>query len=146
MTDPFVPADFDAPLRFEGPGFHLEPLGAGHNERDYEAWMSSIDHIRSTPGFADWDWPSPMSLHENLADLVEHARDFENRSGFTYSVLDGDQVIGCVYVYPSPKPGYDASVRSWVTASRAEMDDVVWRTLSDWLAGWPFSRIEYTTR
>ena len=42
-----------------------------------------------------------MSLEENLADLERHARDFADRTGFTYSVLDGDDVIGCVYVYPS---------------------------------------------
>lgn len=73
----------------------LEPLGPQHNERDYEAWGSSIDHIRSTPGLADWDWPTPMSLEQNLGDLEGHARDFRKRTGFTYSILDADEVIGC---------------------------------------------------
>lgn len=53
MEELFVPDDFDVPLRHAWAGFHLEPLGPQHNERDYEAWMSSIDHIRSTPGFSD---------------------------------------------------------------------------------------------
>ena len=74
MTARFVPDPFVVPTHFQGDGFHLEPLGPQHNERDHEAWMSSLDHIRSTPGFEDWDWPTPMSLEQNLGDLEGHAR------------------------------------------------------------------------
>ena len=87
MSSSFVPDDFVAPTSFEGPGFRLEPLGPQHNDRDHEAWMSSIAHIRATPGFPDGDWPAPMSLQQNLDDLVRHARDFAARTGFTYSIL-----------------------------------------------------------
>lgn len=147
MSTPFVPHSFAVPTELEGDGFHLETFGPEHNERDHEAWMSSIDHIRATPGFEDWDWPTPMSLEQNLGDLEDHARDFRQRSGFTYSILDGDEVIGCVYIYPSRDDDYDASVRSWVRASRAEMDAQVWQTLSAWLASeWPFERPRYAAR
>lgn len=135
----FVPPDFEPPLALDGPGFRLEPLGPDHNERDHAAWMSSIDHIRATPGFPHGNWPSPMSLEQNLDDLVRHAGDFGERAGFTYSILDGDEVIGCLYIYPFGGDGHDADVRSWVTASRADLDVVVWRAVSDWLARhWPF--------
>ena len=146
MSEPFVPIDFEVPLHFEGPGFHLEPLGPVHNERDHRAWMSSIEHIKATPGM-DWDsWPSPMTLEENLADLEMHARDFEGREGFTYSILDGDKVVGCVYIYPS-EDRFDAHVRSWVTESRSELDPVVWETLNGWLAAdWPFGEFLYASR
>ena len=147
MREPLVPDSFDVPTRFQDEGFHLEPLGPEHNERDYEAWMSSIDHIRSTRGLQDWDWPTPMTLEQNLGDLEDHARDFRERSGFTFSILDGDEVIGCVYIYPPRSDGYDAKVRSWVRASRAEMDAVVWRSLSTWLTTeWPFEQIDYAPR
>ncbi|MEA2023047.1 MAG: N-acetyltransferase [Actinomycetota bacterium] len=148
MSHAFVPEGFEAPTGFDGPGFHLEPLGPQHNERDHEAWMSSIDHIHATPGFhPPHPWPSPMSLEANLADLEGHAQDFENRVGFTYSILDGDDVIGCVYIYPSDAPGHDASVRSWVRVSRTEMDVVVHRSLSKWIGdSWPFERPEYAAR
>ena len=140
MTHALVPEEFDVPMEFDGPGFRMEPLGPQHNERDHEAWMSSIDHIRSTPGFLPpYDWPAPMSLEANLADLEGHARDFEARSGFTYSILDGDDVIGCVYIYPSGEPDHDATISSWVRASRAEMDPIVDRSLSTWIEEtWPF--------
>ena len=68
-------------------------------------------------------------------------------TGFTYSILDGDEVIGCVYIYPSSDPAHDASVSSWVRTSRAEMDIVVWQELSDWIATvWPFTNPSYAAR
>jgi hypothetical protein len=143
----FVPDDFDVPTTFDGPGFHLEPLAPVHNERDHEAWMSSIDHIRATPGMQMRDWPAPMSLDENMGDMEMHWAEFEDRTAFTYSILDGDDVIGCVYIYPDKAGEYDAHVRSWVRESRAEMDAVVWRSLSEWLiSGWPFASIRYAER
>lgn len=61
--------------------FRLEMLAPIHNERDYEAWMSSIEHIHSTPGFAPPDrggddWPTTMTIDENLADLTKHRDEF----------------------------------------------------------------------
>jgi hypothetical protein len=141
----FVPDDFVVPLSFDGPGFRMEPLGPQHNERDHDAWMSSIDHIWETPDFPDGTWPTAMSPESNLADLVRHAKDFEDRAGFTYSILDGDEVIGCLYIYPSPTA--DAAVSSWVRASRAEMDVVTWQAISTWLeTDWPFTTVEYGAR
>lgn len=147
MTDAFVPADFLVPSGFEGNGFRLEPLGPEHNDRDYAAWSSSIGHIRATPGYDGADWPRPMSLDANRADLEGHARDFQNRDGFTYSVLVGEQVVGCVYIYPSRSEGHDATVMSWVTESSAEIDLTVWRDVSAWLADeWPFTDPDYAPR
>ncbi len=109
--------------------------------------MSSIEHIRSTPGMTWRGWPTPMSLEENMADMEMHHREFVERKSFTYSILDGDDVIGCVYIYPSKADGVDADVRSWVTAQRQEMDVVVWQILSEWLTTvWPFRVVEYAER
>src|SRR5437764_13938885 len=112
----FVPPDFDVPLGLETSDFGLEPPGAEHNEQDYAAWSSSIEHIRATPGFPDGSWPREMTLDDNLVDLRRHADDFRNRKGFTYTVLDsGDRdVIGCVYIYPLRGTDDAASVLSWV--------------------------------
>jgi hypothetical protein len=130
----FVPDDFAPPAGLETPSFRLEPLGPEHNDRDYAAWTSSIEHIHATPGWEGSSWPAPMTLAENLADLEMHARHFRDREGFTYTVLDPetDDVIGCVYVYPG-------RVRSWVRASRAELDEPLRRGVAEWLASdaWP---------
>ena len=47
----FVPPDFEVPLGLETSEFVVEPLGPEHNEQDYDAWTSSMEHIAETPGF-----------------------------------------------------------------------------------------------
>ena len=76
------------------------------------------------------------------------ARHFADRTGFTYTVLDSEaDVVGCLYIYPSDEPGYDADVRSWVRASRAHLDAPLWRAVTDWLAAeWPFPAVRYAAR
>jgi hypothetical protein len=88
-----------------------------------------------------------MSISENLSDLVRHARDFDDRQGFTYSIVDDEDVFGCLYIYPSKTASHDASVKSWVRESRAEMDMVIWRSVSRWLVEeWPFRNPLYAER
>ena len=62
-----------------------------------------------------------MTLEENLADLRRHADDFTRGAGFTFTVLDpgDDDVIGCVYLYPSRSEEWDVTVQSWVRADRS---------------------------
>jgi hypothetical protein len=147
-SEPFVPQDFVAPLRLETPQFVLEPLGPQHNDADYAAWLSSMEHIHATPGWEKSSWPRSMTLEENRADLERHSADFASRTGFTYTVLSpGGDVIGCVYIYPAPTEGVDALVESWVRASEAELDAPLWRAVSDWVeSDWPFERVEYAAR
>ena len=146
----FVPAAFTPPAGHAAGAFRLEPLGPEHNDRDYAAWTSSIDHIRRSPGFGpEQSWPRKLSLEENLADLERHARDFTERAGFTYTVLDGDDdVVGCVYVYPADDGIHDARVLSWMRASHAEHDPTLRQAVADWLTSeaWPFSRPLYEPR
>jgi RimJ/RimL family protein N-acetyltransferase len=145
----FVPPDFVVPLALETERFRLEPLGPQHNEPDFEAWSSSVEDIRSTPGWEKSSWPDDRDLAANLRDLERHAQDFESRVGFTYSVLDpttGD-VIGCLYIYPDKDGEHDARVSSWVQASRAEDDVELWRAVNEWLAeDRPFERVAYAER
>ncbi|MFF0264614.1 GNAT family N-acetyltransferase [Kribbella sp. NPDC004536] len=148
MAD-FVPADFDVPRELVTPRFRLEPLGPEHNAPDYAAWTSSIEHIRSTPGFGG-SWPpvDGMSTEANLGDLRRHADDFAARRGFTYTVIEtGGDVIGCVYIYPSRKDPGITDVRSWVSADRASLDVELYDAVSDWLATrWPFASVDYAVR
>jgi hypothetical protein len=147
-TIEFVPAEFEVPTDLVADDFRLTPLGPEHNDPDYVAWMSSIDHIRATPGFAGRSWPAPMSAEENLRDLDEHRDDFRRRRGFTYTVLEpSDAVVGCVYIYPPDQPGADAEVRSWVRADRAHLDRPLYDAVSRWLrTAWPFAIVNYAAR
>jgi hypothetical protein len=133
----------DPPVPLSTTWFRLEILSSVHNERDHQAWMSSIEHIHATAGFAqpDWagdGWPTPMTSDQNLADLEQHQREFVAGEAFAYSVLDGDAVIGCVYIDPDGSGGTDAVVRSWVRASRAERDLDLAVEIDQWLRKeWP---------
>jgi hypothetical protein len=146
-SDGFVPAGFQPPTSLATDQFRLEPLGPQHNEADHAAWTSSIEHIRSTPGYPDGGWPPAdgMTLEENLADLRRHADDFARRAGFTFTVLDpadGD-VIGCVYLYPSRSMDWDVTVQSWVRADRALVDKPLADAVAGWLAAeWPWQRVD----
>jgi len=146
-----VPDDFDPPRELKTPEFHLEPLGPQHNESDHAAWTSSIAHIRATPGLESWAWPplEGMSLDANRSDLEQHARDFAERTGFTFTVLrpGTEEVIGCLYIYPAKDDEHDAEVRSWVRADVAELDARLHAAVSHWLADrWPFERVRYAGR
>jgi hypothetical protein len=143
----FVPAGFDPPTSLVTDSFQLEPLGPQHNQADHAAWMSSIEHIRSTPGYSDGTWPPPagLTLERNLADLLRHADDFTRRTGFTFTVLDPSDhdVIGCVYLYPSKNEDWDVTVQSWVRADRAELDVPLADAVARWLAtDWPWERVD----
>ena len=147
----FVPPDFDVPLGLETSEFVLEPLGPEHNELDYDAWTSSMEHIAATPGYPDGSWPREMTRDQNRADLERHANDFRTRKGFTYTVLDpaSRDVIGCVYIYPlrDSDNDNDACALSWVRESHAHLDTPVWHAVSEWLeSDWPFAGVEYAPR
>ena len=145
----FVPPDFDVPLGLETSEFVLEPLGPEHNELDYDAWTSSMEHIAATPGYPDGSWPREMTRDENRVDLQRHADDFRSRKGFTYTVLDpaGRDVIGCVYIYPLRDSDNDACALSWVRESHAHLDTPLWHAVSEWLdSDWPFAGVEYAPR
>ena len=142
----FVPAGFQPPTRFAVGDFHLEPLGPEHNDRDYAAWTSSMDYIRSLPGYPDGRWPREMSPSENRSDLERHAKHFTDRKGFTYTVLDStDDVVGCLYIYPADDGVHDTRVQSWLRESEAGHDNEFRRAVADWLVGdaWPFEHPLY---
>jgi len=125
MAD-FVPDEFHPPVGVTTPQFRLEPLGPQHNEADYAAWTSSMHHIRDTPGFAKGNWPREMTIDQNRDDLLRHQRDFQGRTGFTYTVLgDEDDVIGCVYIYPlEPDPDIAARYLDAVPVSYLVLDEL----------------------
>ena len=97
--------------------FVLKPLGPELVEIDYAAYMSSIEHIRTTFSTSG-SWPhEDISMADAMVDMQNEQRRFEARESFAYAVLTSDEQVelGCVYVYPSSKKGFDAVIRLWVT-------------------------------
>lgn len=142
----FVPEDLEVPRNRSFDAFRLEALGPEHNARDHAAWTSSMEHIHATPGFEHHPWPLPMTLAENLDDMEMHAREFDERTSFTWSILaaGSDEVIGCVYLHPTPDGmDGDARFRSWVSAAHADRDEPIRAALRRWFAeDWPLDVVE----
>ena len=145
MGTPFVPGDFVVPQRIERERFVLRPLTIDDVENDYDAVMSSRGSLRHIFREND-DWPAEgMTLQDNHRDLERHQTDFEQRNGFTYTVEtpDGRICLGCAYIYPSRKEGYDAQVHFWVRDSvKAQgLEDELGAFLRRWLNDvWPFRK------
>jgi RimJ/RimL family protein N-acetyltransferase len=148
---PLVPVDFQVPGRVVAGRFIIRPLKFTDAEADYEAWNSSIDHLRGIFG-PDSEWPDPaMSLQDNAIDLAWHQREHEQRGSFAYSVLDPAEAtcLGCVYINPSRKVPHDAEIFYWVRASEANtgLAEELASFVRSWVNElWPFSNVVYPGR
>jgi cyanophycinase len=144
-TPNFVSSSFVVPRSYDGRDYILRPLGPDLVEHDYAAYMGSIEHIRKTFGGGKWPYPG-ITRAEALKDVEGEQARFEARESFTYAVLtkDGSKELGCVYVSPSPTPGFDARVRTWVVEARAASEAQLRHDVKAWLAAaWPFKNVEW---
>jgi len=148
---PFVAADFQVPTLVEAPGFRIVPLGPELVDIDFAAYMSSIEHLQTT-FTRSTSWPhKDVSAADAMKDMQTEQARFEKRSSFAYAVLtpDGKRERGCVYVYPSEVPGYDAVVTMWVTKAEfdAGFDAELYAWATAWVAKeWPFAKVAYPGR
>lgn len=63
-----VPDTFEVPTTYVTASYKLVPLGPAVAELDYKAYMSSIDHIRSTQG---GNWPRPdLTMDDQAKDMA----------------------------------------------------------------------------
>lgn len=150
-TKLLVAPDFRVPVEITGPGFKLVPLGPDLVKIDFEAYMSSIEHLQKT-FTRSTAWPHPgITDAEAMVDMETEQARFVQRKSFAYAVLtpDGKRERGCVYVQPSPVPGYSAVVRIWVTKAEydAGFDAELQAWVMQWMAkDWPFAKVAYPGR
>lgn len=149
----FVPADFSVPEVYvsrQGT-FKLKPLGPKFAKHDFDAYMSSIEHLQKTFSFST-SWPhAGITMADAIKDVEGEEAGFKARRKFTYAVLNPDESreLGCVYISPSNKEGYDASVRMWVTANQfaTGFEDRLYEETKLWVgAKWPFKKVAYVGR
>lgn len=149
---PLVPADFDVPARLEAPRFLLRMLTIHDLVKDYDAVMTSVDHLQSGySAITGSTWPEGLTLEEDLIDLGWHQREFTLRSSFAYTVMAPDESVclGCVYINPTLKQGYDAMVVLWARASElgSGLDAELYDAVKAWVAeDWPFDNVAYPGR
>lgn len=145
-----VPPGFQVPETYQGAGYKLAPLGPEVVRQDYEAYMSSIDHLRKNFGSGKWPYPG-ITMADARKDVEGELQRFKARTSFAYAVLtpDGSAELGCFYLRPSKKPGFDASASLWVTKGQFDkgFEDVLRRDMRRWVAEkWPFRNVEWDRR
>ncbi len=144
----FVPAEFKIPDGIENNYFRLRMLTIHDVDKDFDAVKSSIERLQKV-----WNsqWPAGLTLEQNLIDLGWHHKEFQRRTSFAYTVVSPDEarVLGCVYIYPTHKPGFDAEVYFWVRESErtSGLETELELALSDWLKRqWPFRNVAFPGR
>jgi hypothetical protein len=144
-----VPSAFEVPERLERGGVVLRPLTVDDVVKDYDAVTSSTDHLQAL--FPDESWPLGLTITQNLIDLAWHQKEFQTRRSFAYTVTtpDNAEVVGCVYIYPTQKAGYDAEVYLWARQSRlAEgLEERLDALVRNWVdTEWPFRPVAFPGR
>jgi hypothetical protein len=148
---PFLPQSFTVPLVFESENFRIRTLTVNDVVKDYDAVMSSFDHLQGVFGPTS-SWPSKdLTLEQDLIDLGWHQKEFQMRSSFAYTVvsLDESRVLGCLYIFPTDKADYDAKVTMWVRSDVLSQgyDLLLFQTVKAWLSkDWPFQKPAYPGR
>ncbi len=146
----FVAADFEVPTLVETESFKVVPLGPDLTEVDYEAYMSSIEHLQET-FTRSTGWPNAdLTMDDAVKDMETEAGRFERRESFAYAVLtsDGSRERGCIYVYPGVGE-FDAVVRLWVTKAEFDegFDEELYAWAQEWVAkDWPFEKAAFPGR
>jgi RimJ/RimL family protein N-acetyltransferase len=151
MNKPFVPVDFVVPEKLETDRFRLRMLTINDVVKDYDAVMTSVDHLQGVFG-ARSTWPAyDLTLEQDLIDLGWHQKEFQRRSSFAYTVMDLDesQCLGCMYIFPSSEEGYEAEVYCWVRKSEYDkgLDPILFDAVKTWIGGsWPFQKVHFPVR
>jgi len=148
---PFVPSNFEIPKLLETDKFRLRMLTVNDVIKDYDAVMTSVDHLKGVFG-PNSKWPSKeLTFEQDLIDLGWHQKEFQRRSSFAYTVMniDESQCLGCIYIVPTRKKGYDVVVYAWVRKSEFDkgLDSILFDSVKNWVANeWPFKNVTYPGR
>jgi hypothetical protein len=143
----FLPPEFAVPERVFTDSFVLRPITVADADKDWEAVSEAREHLWELFG-EGWGWPAETLTYEKSRDeLAWHEDEFRERTSFDYAVVapDESRLLGCVYVDPSEKPGYDAEVAYW--AREPELEEELGAFVRDWIdRAWPFARVAYPGR
>ncbi len=143
-----VPAGFSVPTNLVTDEFRLRMLTINDVVKDYDAVMSSYEHLQGVFG-PNSTWPrADLSLEQDLIDLGWHQKEFQNRTSFAYTVmsLGETRCLGCVYIYPAEPADYDAQVILWARQSEIAngLEDRLLAAVKQWMGqAWPFKKVGF---
>ena len=148
---PFISPDFIVPEILITDKFRMRMLTVNDVVKDYDAVMSSVDHLEGVFG-PNSKWPSKeLTLEQDLIDLGWHQKEFQRRTSFAYTVMNPDesQCLGCVYIEPAAKRDFDAEVYLWVRKSEYDkgLDNLLFDIVKKWIGNeWPFKNAAFPGR
>ncbi len=147
MMAGIVPDSFTVPTTYVGDGYKLAPLGPAVAELDYKAYMSSIDHIKASMGGGNWPRPD-LTMADQAKDMAGEKAQWDGRKSFPFAVLtsDGSRELGCFYLRPSNKAGYDVAATMWVTQEAFDkgFEAKLYQDMKAWVSkAWPFEKVAW---
>ena len=134
----FVADNFMAPPVPEIAGYTWNILEPEILKQDYAA----LNHVSASSG------PITITSDEDYGELKRHRWEFQHRTSFAYGILTADsgEEVACVYVNPSKKEGYDATVRLLLTtrAEKENLQPILEQKVREWIkTSWPFAKVAY---
>ncbi len=134
----FVPDNFMVPPVPEVAGYTWNILEPEILKQDYAALGQVPDRKK----------PMTITSDEDYGELKRHRWEFQHLTSFAYGILtaDGSEEIACVYVNPSKKEGYDATVRFLLTerARKENLQPILEQKVREWIkTSWPFAKVAF---
>jgi YVTN family beta-propeller protein len=134
----FVPETFMAPPPPALEGYAWSILEPEILPQDYAA-LSTLGGKTGT---------MKTTLDEDYGEVKRHRWEFQHQTSFAYGVLTEDRTeeVACVYVNPSKKAGYDATVRVVVTAHGEQLNLLpkLQSAVKVWVkSSFPFTKVAY---
>jgi virginiamycin B lyase len=92
--------------------------------------------------------PQSSTIDEDYGEVKRHRWEFQHQTAFAYGILTADRTeeVACVYVNPSKKVGYDATVRIVVTEHGAQLNLLpkLQAEVKTWVkTKFPFTKVAY---
>jgi YVTN family beta-propeller protein len=134
----FVPSDFMAPPPPSIRDYVWNILEPEILDQDYDALMHATGSATKYT----------LTKAEDYGELKRHRWEFQRQTSFAYGILtaDGTQELACVYVNPSRKQGYEATIRILMTAQgeKEDLQPLLLGRLKEWVkASWPFTNVAW---
>jgi len=145
----WLPRGFAASAGFEHRDFRVRPLTIRDAELDFEAVTASCEHLWSLFGEA-WGWPpEDLDLEQDTIDVAWHQKEAQLTRSYAYAVVSHDEskVLGCIYLDPPTRQGYDAEAFWWGRSDQPGLEEEIGAAAREWIAShWPFERVAFPGR
>ena len=140
-TARLVPDTFLLPVMPQIKDYKWNILEPAILDQDYQALLDRAGNAG----------PIKITKLEDYGELKRHQWEFRNQSAYSWGILTPDKKteLGCVYINPSKKEGYDAMVRIWVTKQGADLglEPILESSVREWVkTTWPFKKVAYPGR